>query len=99
MLDQGLDEIVGDMYPVFCKLPSDEVIEFKIEDATIGIPGVPHGTIGVKNPVIYPSECRQRASTYKARMIITIGWSIDGLKQQSFEKDMGEIPIMLRVIF
>lgn len=97
MLDKGLDEAVADLYAVSLKLPSDEQITLKIEDASIGLPTIPVGTIGVKNTHVFPSECRQRAYTYKARMVINVAWSINGRPQPSFEKDVGEVPIMLRV--
>lgn len=98
MLKKGLNDIVENLYPAICELPSGETLSIQIEDASIRYPGVPLGTIGVKNTNIYPSECRQRAATYKAKMVINVCWSINGRKQPSFEKDMGEIPIMIRVI-
>lgn len=97
MLTEGLDEAVSDLYPVEFSLPNDDKICLQITSASIGVPLVPAGTIGVKNQRVYPAECRQRAYTYKAKMILNISWSINGRQQPTFEKEVGEVPIMLKV--
>ncbi|XP_034948641.1 DNA-directed RNA polymerase I subunit RPA2 [Chelonus insularis] len=96
MLDEGLAEALKDIVPVPLTLANDDKILLWIEDATIYQPTVPTGTIGVKSHKIYPTECRQRAATYKGKLIIKIGWSINGRSQEQLEKDLGEIPIMIR---
>lgn len=96
MLDKGLDEAVADLYPVTFTLPNGEVVTISITEAAVNIPMVPPGTIGVKNMKVYPTECRQRAFTYKARMSLNVAWSIDGRTQPSVDKDVGEIPIMVK---
>lgn len=97
MLNKGLDEAVADLYPIEFTMFNDNKIKLKIAEASIGYPTVPAGTIGVKNTKVFPTECRQRAYTYKARMSINVEWWIDDKKQPSFDKDVGEVPIMLKV--
>lgn len=97
MLEDGLTESLKDILPVYFTLANDDKIELWMEDATIYQPTVPAGTIGVRNHKIYPTECRQRGATYKGKLIVRIGWSVNGRSQEHLEKDLGEIPIMVKV--
>lgn len=97
MLEDGILEGLKDSPPVYLTLPNGENIALWIDDVCIYQPTVPSGTIGVKSLKIYPSECRQRGSTYKGKITVKLGWSIDGRPQEILEKDLGEIPIMLKV--
>ncbi|XP_012287077.1 DNA-directed RNA polymerase I subunit RPA2 isoform X2 [Orussus abietinus] len=96
MLEAGLMESIQNIEPVFLTLPNGDKVVFKVDDVTIYQPMVPLGTIGVKNHKIYPTECRQRGATYKAKLTAKISWSINGKQQESLEKDLGEIPIMVK---
>jgi DNA-directed RNA polymerase I subunit RPA2 len=99
MIEKGLSEAIKNLIPVYLTLASGDKIEIKFEDVNINYPTVPNGTIGVKNYKIYPSECRQRAATYKGKINAKINWSINGRKQESLEKSLGEVPIMIKVRF
>lgn len=97
MLDGGLENAVREIFPVNLTLANNDKIALWVEDATIYQPMAPTGTIGVRNHKIYPTECRQRGSTYKGKLVGRIGWSINGKLQEHLEKDLGEIPIMIKV--
>lgn len=99
MLEDGLLEGLKDGPPVYLALPNGDKVALWLEDVCIYQPTVPTGTIGVKNYKIYPTECRQRGGTYKGKIIVKLGWSINGKKQEILEKDLGEIPIMVKVNF
>lgn len=53
--------------------------------------------MGVKSYTVWPSECRQRGSTYGGSLIVGLSWSIDGISQPTLERDLGRIPIMIKV--
>lgn len=97
MLEDGLFQGIKDSTPVYLTLPNDDKIVLWLDDVHIYKPAVPSGTIGVKNFKIYPTECRQRGGTYKGKIIVRIGWSINGTEQEPLEKDLGEVPIMIKV--
>lgn len=97
MLEDGLLEGLKDGPPVYLALPNGDKVALWLEDTCIYQPTVPTGTIGVKSYKIYPTECRQRGSTYKGKIIVKLGWSINGKQQETLEKDLGEIPIMVKV--
>lgn len=99
MLEDGLFEGLKDSPLIYLALPNGDKVALWLDDVCICQPSVPSGTIGVKNYKIYPIECRQRGSTYKGKLIVKLGWSINGTEQETLEKDLGEIPIMLKVKF
>lgn len=96
MLGEGLQKAVADLLPVEFEIGSD-ILKCEIGYAAIENPSVPPGTVLVKDRRIFPKECRQRAATYKGRLSVEVKWSLNGKEQQSFIKDLGEIPIMIRV--
>lgn len=96
MLREGLHKAIDDLIPVEFELGGD-VLKFEISYAVIENPAVPPGTVMVKEQRIFPSECRQKAATYKGRLSVEVRWFLNGKEQQSFIRDMGEIPIMLKV--
>lgn len=96
MVEFGLNECIANLMPVTFKANNDE-ITLKIESAYIEKPKVPFTCINVKETNVYPTECRQRADTYKGMLNATIGWSVNGVKKQSVGRELGGIPIMIKV--
>ncbi|KAK2584036.1 hypothetical protein KPH14_006488 [Odynerus spinipes] len=96
MLEDGLSEAIKDIIPVYVQLANGDKVVLWIDDVSIYQPLVPSGSVGVKNHKIYPTECRQRGATYKGKVVIKIGWSINGTCQEILEKDLGDIPIMVK---
>lgn len=97
MLEDGLFQSLKDSTPVYLTLPNDDKVVLWLDDVHIYKPTVPSNTIGVKTYKIYPTECRQRGTTYKGKILVRLGWSINGKEQEAFEKDLGEVPIMIKV--
>lgn len=97
MLEDGLFQSLKDSTPVYLTLPNGDKVVLWLDDVHIYKPTVPSSTIGVKTCKIYPTECRQRGATYKGKIIVRLGWSINGKEQEVFEKDLGEVPIMVKV--
>lgn len=96
MVDEGLKKAIENLTPVEF-LVNDRRIKLVITGFSLAQPQVPYGTIGVKNNLIYPSECRQRNATYSGKFLIEVEWYVDEQIQQPFTKDMGNIPIMVKV--
>lgn len=68
-----------------------------LQSAKLCSPVVPPGLCGVKSPYIYPTECRQRGITYKGRLVTKLSFKINGSQLAVVEKDLGQIPIMVKV--
>lgn len=98
MVHKGLSQAIENLIPVEFAL-NDNRVKIVITNYTFCRPEVPLGTIGVRNTSIYPSECRQRAASYKGKLYVDVDWYINGMQQQSFQKDLGEIPVMIKVFF
>ncbi|XP_018335521.1 DNA-directed RNA polymerase I subunit RPA2 [Agrilus planipennis] len=96
MVDRGLEQAVADIIPVQFEFTNGDKICLKIEEAALSCPLVPVGTIGVKKQVVLPTECRQRAATYKGKFNIKVSWTVNNGKKSYFEKELGEVPIMLK---
>ena len=63
-----------------------------IQDCRFEAPAVPPGTYGVKDNRIWPTEARQRGSSYKGRCVVRAGYSIDDVPQPVLEKSLGNLP-------
>lgn len=46
---------------------------------------------------VYPKECIESGSTYKAALRGTLSWTLNERVQDPFTSNMGEIPIMVKV--
>lgn len=97
ILENGLLQGIKNNSPVYLTLPNGDKVVLWLDDVQIYKPTVPSSTIGVKNYKVYPTECRQRGATYKGKITVRLGWSINDKEQEPLEKDLGEIPIMLKV--
>jgi len=68
-----------------------------LQEAKLCAPTVPTGTVGARDFKVYPTECRQRYTTYKGNFSVTLSWWLNGVRQPSIEKSLGPLPIMVRV--
>lgn len=91
-----MDQAIDNLNPVEFIL-NEKRIKLIITGYTFNSPEVPFGTIAVARNVIYPTECRQRAASYKGKFVVQVDWFVDGQQQQSFQKDLGDIPVMIKV--
>ena len=97
MIRKGLEDAIADSLPVHFELPSKSKVSLRIADAMLDCPKVPIDVLGVKNPKIFPSECKQRKATYRGKLTVTVAWSVNGIEQIPFNKDLGDIPVMKMV--
>lgn len=96
MLDDGLKFAIADLLPSEFELPSGEKVKVTIDEAAFAKPNVPMDTVGVKSQVVLPTECRQRAATYKGELKIRVTLCIDG-RSVTIERSLGYLPIMIKV--
>merc|ERR1719391_640963 len=97
MLGDGLKLAVADLDPVEFLVPeTNDRISLWITDASVSKPSVAAGSVGATNSQVYPTEARQRGGTYKGRVTLRMGYSINGISQPVLEKVMGLVPVMVR---
>ncbi|XP_044758846.1 DNA-directed RNA polymerase I subunit RPA2 [Coccinella septempunctata] len=94
MIEKGLDKAVEDLDPKQFLVNNDK-FKFVISEASISKPAVPPGII-CSNKSVYPKECRQRAGTYRGKLMIKVDWWLNDTQQEPFVKDLGDIPIMIK---
>lgn len=93
----GLAECVQNLNPIEFALPSGDEVSISISNCIIGTPSVPLTVVGTSSRHIYPLECRQRKFSYRGKCTIQLKWSVNGVPYPSIEKEMGDLPIMLKV--
>nr|XP_032523234.1 LOW QUALITY PROTEIN: DNA-directed RNA polymerase I subunit RPA2-like [Danaus plexippus plexippus] len=95
MIKDGLKAAIDDLIPVEFDVPSGERIKITIDEAAFAKPSVPMEAVGVKNQIVLPTECRQRAATYKGDFKVRLSFTVDG-KTISMDRSLGSLPIMLK---
>ncbi|KAJ7755894.1 hypothetical protein B0H16DRAFT_1540019 [Mycena metata] len=69
-----------------------------IESASISRPVVPDKDKHSTNRKVFPSEARERLTSYRGRMNIKLCWTDPHGQRQEMSKDCGLVPIMVRSV-
>jgi DNA-directed RNA polymerase I subunit RPA2 len=69
----------------------------RIKDVNLQRPQVPPSNKLARNREILPAECRERHVTYRGRLSATFEYRINNGDPVEFERDLGQVPIMLKV--
>ena len=98
MLDQGLSYMVNDLDPMeFSLARSEKRIKLWIIDCKLENPKLSPTTLGARDVRIWPTEARQRGTSYKGRFWVKCGYAVDNkVAQNPIEKMIGSIPVMLK---
>lgn len=100
LLEYGLEDIGTKIF-----LDGDErkgpegknQLSIRIKNVTVQRPQVPPSNKMAKNREIFPAECRERHSTYRGRLSATFEYRVNGGDAQEFVRELGQVPIMLKV--
>lgn len=95
MLDTGLKAAIDDLIPLEMQLSSDERLKVTIDEALFVPPKAPPTAIGVKNQRVLPTECRQRAATYKGEFTVRLTFQC-GKKTVTVDRSLGNLPVMVK---
>ncbi|RXG54467.1 DNA-directed RNA polymerase I subunit RPA2 [Armadillidium vulgare] len=95
-LEEGLSSIAQNIPPVEFALLNGDKISLFIQDIEIGKPQVPKAHADTVDTNVYPKECIESGSTYKAALRGTLSWTLNERVQDPFTSNMGEIPIMVK---
>ena len=61
-------------------------------------PKLSEANLSAKDKRLYPKECRQRHTTYSGKIYIEIEYSQDGKVIERYERLVGQVPIMVKVL-
>jgi len=95
-LDNELNAIIEENKEILPTIIPPNVDEFKIrfDNVRITKPEITEADGSVRK--IYPMEARLRKLTYAAPMYITVSAHINGAQRESFETQIGSLPVMLK---
>lgn len=96
-LQRGIRNVLENLDPYEFEIQNGEKLKLVIENCSISEPTVPITHVHVRERKIFPTECRQRASTYSGKCTLSLGWYKNDIKQPSIDFEMGEIPVMVKV--
>ena len=97
MYEQGLSLMVKDLEPLeFSLAKSEKRVKLWITDCRLDKPMVTSNTRGYLDPKVWPTESRQRGTSYKGHFTIKCAYSVDNKVATPIEKMIGSIPIMLK---
>ncbi|ODQ66872.1 DNA-directed RNA polymerase I [Nadsonia fulvescens var. elongata DSM 6958] len=68
---------------------------FRIAEVQITKPAVSAKDKTTVNRRVFPSECRERMSSYRSRLILKFAWSVNDGPEQFEYREAGTVPIML----
>ncbi|KAF4528628.1 hypothetical protein B566_EDAN009232 [Ephemera danica] len=98
-MEHALNIAVRNVEPVEFILPTNgDKIKWKIGKCAMHRPEV-NSIVSVKTTKIYPTECRQRAATYKGLLTGSLNWWVNDQPRQTLQINFGEIPIMVKSKF
>ncbi len=95
-LDNELNSIIEENKEILPTIIPPNVDEFKIrfDNVRITKPEITEADGSVRK--VYPMEARLRKLTYAAPMYITVSAHINGAQRESFETQIGSLPVMLK---
>ena len=50
-----------------------------------------------RSSYVYPAECRERHTTYGAKLTASVQWKVDGEVMGTVSKAIGKVPVMVKV--
>lgn len=72
-------------------------LTIRFKDVSLQKPQVPPSNKTFRNREIFPAECRERHVTYRGRLSATLEYRINGENPVEFVRELGQVPIMLKV--
>ncbi|SCV68372.1 BQ2448_493 [Microbotryum intermedium] len=72
------------------------VMELKIDNLTVARPMVPIKGAGSAQRRVYPSEARERLTTYASKMTAKVSWSLNGVPAGETTRELGNMPMMVK---
>ncbi|XP_059471890.1 DNA-directed RNA polymerase I subunit RPA2 [Neocloeon triangulifer] len=97
MLSDGFELVTKYLEPLQFELPDEKTrVSFSISDLKLHRPAIHQSDVPIKSVLIRPSECRQRAETYKGLFTAKLSWTLNGDPRTPINLNLGEIPVMVK---
>ncbi|XP_046846262.1 DNA-directed RNA polymerase I subunit RPA2-like [Xenia sp. Carnegie-2017] len=96
LIEGGLDLAVQDIFPESFELPNGQKVLIYFTGAIVGKPTIPEENVHSKSTKMFPAECRQRGTTYNAKLQVSIQWKVDNQICGNLVKSIAMLPIMVK---
>jgi len=95
-LEEGMEFALNDIGLLEFEIPqTTERVGLQFLDMQYKKPGIARNSVDIDHK-LYPSEFRQRGSTYKTKLTVSIDFKVNGLTRDIFAVELGEFPTMVR---
>lgn len=94
-LESGLEEGIKTIPPFEYSLPNGQKLEVRASNYKLYKPQI-DSVCFAKDKRLYPTECRQRGTSYLAKLNLEFVWYLDGNFMGSLDEYVGQIPVMLK---
>lgn len=71
-------------------------LSIRVDSVQLARPMVPPTDKISVNRKTYPSECRERMTTYRGKLMLKVVWSVNGGEEITEVRDAGQVPLMLK---
>ncbi|CAE6435969.1 unnamed protein product [Rhizoctonia solani] len=71
-------------------------LSIRVSDIAVGRPMVSDKDRNVVERQVYPSEARERLTSYRGKLTVKLAWSVNGGPEHEESRDCGLLPIMVR---
>ncbi|GLC33155.1 hypothetical protein PLESTB_000364600 [Pleodorina starrii] len=96
-LTEGIERVTESVEPVEVSHPqTGQSMRFWWTDLRVERPTRDEGVTRVGIRKLMPRDCREAGTTYKGNLVATFNWQDDDGTEQSVEKKLGGMPIMVR---
>src|SRR3989339_495276 len=95
-IDEKLQEIINEVGDIVPSIIPPDVQDFRIKFDKIRVESPQIIEADGSKRDIFPIEARLRKLTYAAPIYLDVSVHIDGIQRESFEAQVGKMPIMLR---
>ncbi|ODV79088.1 DNA-directed RNA polymerase I [Suhomyces tanzawaensis NRRL Y-17324] len=75
---------------------SGNKLQIRVETVEVSKPLVPANDKLSINRKTLPSECRERMTTYRSKLMLKVTWSVNDGEEVSEIRDAGQLPVMLK---
>ncbi|ESP01572.1 hypothetical protein LOTGIDRAFT_200268, partial [Lottia gigantea] len=96
MLHEGLRNAIKDLKPIEFSISTGERLALAITGGIIRSPRVNQTNVGVTTQRVYPTECREKGTTYKGSLQVSINCYMNDKLICQLDRIIGQIPIMVK---
>ncbi|XP_048246491.1 DNA-directed RNA polymerase I subunit RPA2-like isoform X1 [Haliotis rufescens] len=96
LIHEGLQTAVDDIAPLQFQLPNNDQVTLRLSSPSLGLPCVSESNKHASTLQVFPTECRQRRTSYKGSLDIQVSCHVGKHLIEEREQSLGHLPIMVK---